>query len=68
MIILTSDKFIEVLNRFDSEITQMEEHVRNQNDQDEQEEVDIIPKAILQTIKAERVEFEQQFKNYNDST
>jgi hypothetical protein len=65
IIIWTSDKFIEVLDIFNYEITQMEKHLSNRP---ETEANDIIVPAIFETIKAERKEFEEQFKSYNDET
>ena len=65
IIIWTSDKFIEVLDIFDYEITQMEKHLSNRP---ETEANDIIVPAIFETIKVERKEFEEQFKSYNDET
>ena len=65
IIIWSSDKFIEVLNRFDHEITEIEKHLSNRP---ETEINDIIAPAIFETIKVERKEFEKQFKSYNDET
>lgn len=65
MIIWSSDKFIEVLDIFDYEITQMEKHLSNRS---ETEANDIIAPVIFETIKVEKKEFEEQFKTYNDET
>lgn len=65
IIIWTSDKYIEVINRFDREINEMQKHLSERLDTDA---IDIIGPAIFETIKVEKKQMVQQFESYNEET
>lgn len=63
IIIWTSDKFIEVLHIIDNEINKIQKYLSNPEDIQ-----DIIIPIVLETIKAEKLDIESLFRNYNDET